>query len=483
MALLPVRFRVRVGPDQSIQLGFTGRITVKVCKFGGTSLANAEQISKVCEIVEEDPDRRFIVVSAPGKRTSSDTKVTDLLIQCANEWLDHGKIGEAYERTVARFAEIQRDLDLPAQIVTRIADDLKRRLSMDRSNRGLVLDTLKAAGEDNCAKIFAEAMRRRGVDAHYVSPLEAGLVMSEEFGNATALPESYANLAKLRERKGVVIFPGFFGYTKSGKVATFPRGGSDITGAILAAALKADLYENFTDVDSVFAADPRIVDKPAAIEEMTYREMRELSYAGFGVFHEEAVQPAIKANVPICIKNTNHPQAPGTRVVPQRSHTPGEVCGIASSDGFCSVYIEKYLMNREIGFGRRLLSILEDEKIPFHHMPSGIDNLSVIFRDGSMDAGKEERLMRRIREELQPDQVGIEHGIAMIMIVGEGMSHSIGVAGRATTAFAQASVNLVMINQGSSEISMMFGVRKEDRTRAIEALYEEFYKKERLIHV
>lgn len=456
---------------------------VKVCKFGGSSLASASQISKVCDIVMADADRRFVVVSAPGKRSSDDIKVTDLLIQCAEDYLEKGEISDAFEAIVGRFKDIQEELDLDVSVVERIANDLRSRLTADCSDRNHFLDSLKAAGEDNCAKIVAEALTRKGAPADYVSPREAGLLLSDEYGNAMALPESYTNLAKLKDRENIVVFPGFFGHTMSGKIATFPRGGSDITGAIVAASVQAEIYENFTDVDSVFAADPRIVQNPIAITELTYREMRELSYAGFAVFHEEAVQPAIRAHIPICIKNTNRPEAPGTRIVPKRPHIPGEVCGIASSDGFCSIFMEKFLMNREIGFGRKLLAILEDFGLPFHHMPSGIDNVSVILRESQLTGEKEKQLMERLQNELDPDILSIEHDIAIIMIVGEGMTHSVGVAAKATRAFAQASVNLEMINQGSSEISMMFGVKGEDRKRAVSALYAEFYNKEMMSHV
>jgi len=313
------------------------------------------------------------------------------------------------------------------------------------------------------------------LEAHYIDPKEAGLLLSDEFGNAQVLPESYDNLYKLRNISGIKIFPGFFGYTKDGVVATFPRGGSDITGSILAAALKADLYENFTDVDSVFAANPNIVSNPKPISELTYREMRELSYSGFSVLQEETLIPVYRAGIPVCIKNTNNPDAPGTRIVLNRRVTNGPVSGIACDYGFCSIYVSKYLMNREIGFGRRLLQIFEEEGLSYEHTPSGIDNISVILRQNQMKKEDEDRIIERIKTELEVDDVSIGHDLALIIIVGEGMKNGIGIAAKATGAFAKAGISLEMINQGSSEISIMFAVKSKDAEKAVRSLYETFF--------
>lgn len=450
---------------------------MKVCKFGGSSLADAAQVEKVCSIVLADPDRQVIVVSAPGKRQAGDTKVTDLLITCAELALAGRDFGPALGEIVGRFAAIQKGLNLDRCIVAEIEHDLHRRLTADRSHRGMFLDSLKAAGEDNSARIVAAALRARGADAQYLDPREAGMLLSSEFGNAQLLEESYPQIERaLRNRVGRVIYPGFFGYTREGQVATFPRGGSDITGAILAAAVQADEYENFTDVDAVYAVDPRLVPEVRhGIVEMTYREMRELSYAGFGVFHDEAVLPAIRAGVAIHIRNTNRPEQPGTRVVPSRTATHGTVVGIASDTGFCNVFVDKYLMNRELGFGRRLLQILEAEGVSYEHMPSGIDNVSVVIREAGFDAAREARVVDRIRADLQPDAVLVERGYALVMLVGEGLYYTVGMAAKATRALADAGVNIEMMNQGSSEISLMFGVKAADRTRAVQALYRAFF--------
>jgi aspartate kinase len=443
---------------------------MKIVKFGGSSVADAKQILKVVDIVKADPARRIVVVSAPGKRFSGDAKVTDMLIALANAVIAGRPYETELEAVAGRYAEIQRELGLDAAIVTEIEADLRERIKNRSGNPAQFTDTVKASGEDNNAKIIAQVFVRQGVPARYVDPKDAGMLLSDDFGNAQVLPESYDNLSALRDEKDIVIFPGFFGYTRQGQVATFPRGGSDITGAILAAAVKADVYENFTDVDSVFALDPRVIDGAPAISLLTYREMRELSYAGFGVFHDEAIVPAVRAKVPICIKNTNRPEAPGTMIVAERKYRHGEITGIASADGFSTIYLSKYMMNRELGFGRRLLQILEEEHLSFEHAPSGIDNMSVLLRSTHFTPEKEEQVLRRLQTELGTDDATIEHGLSLIMIVGEGMRYAVGIAARACSALADAGVNIEMINQGSSEISIMFGVKEVDRKQAIQAL-------------
>ena len=448
---------------------------MKVCKFGGSSLSDAERISKVCDIVQADPERRLVVVSAPGRRRAGDVKVTDMLIECAEAHLAGEDAEERLRDVLERYASIQRELGLPEGLCDTIWTALLERLRADTAHRDRYLDGMKAAGEDNCAKVVAAELDRRGVKARYESPRDAGLLLSDEYGNAQLLPESYQHLAALRDAEGVVVFPGFFGYTRDGEIVTFPRGGSDITGSILAAAVKADAYENFTDQDSVFSVDPRLIPDARPIRELTYREMRELSYAGFGILHDEAIIPAVHAGIPIWIRNTARPEAPGTRIVIDREERPGTVVGIGSNDGFCTLFAGKYLMNREIGFGRRVLQILEEEALSYEHMPSGIDNLSVILCEDGFDASTEERVRERLRTELNVDDVEVERGLALIMIVGEGMRYTVGLASRATQALAEAGVNIEMMNQGSSEISMMFGVKSGDRERAVRSLYNAFF--------
>ena len=415
---------------------------MKVVKFGGSSVANAEQISKIIGVVTADADRRIVVVSAPGKRCKDDTKVTDLLIALANTVLAGNDFEKELKTVVDRYAEIQRELDLPADVVAVVEADLRGRIENRGGNDLQFMDAMKAAGEDNNAKVIAEAFTKAGFPAKYVNPGEAGMLLSDEFGNAEVLPESFEKLASLKDASEILIFPGFFGETKGGEVATFPRGGSDITGAILAAAVKADVYENFTDVD---------------------------------VFHDEAIIPAVHAEIPICIKNTNNPSAPGTMVVPKRTPEHGSVVGISSAGGFCSIYIDKYMMNREVGFGRRLLQILEEEGISFEHTPSGIDNMSVILASANISNEREAQVISRIKNELKPDNVTVEHGLALVMVVGEGMHYTPGMAAKATGAFREAGVNLEMMNQGASEISMMFAVKDAEREKAIRALGTAFF--------
>ena len=447
---------------------------MKVCKFGGSSLADAHQLTKVIDIVLSDPQRRMVVVSAPGKRNKEDTKVTDLLIALAQAGLAGKDTKEPLAAVVARYAEIASDLSLGEAIVKTIEEDLVERVASDKTDAGLYMDLLKAAGEDNNAKLVAEAFCARGRKARYASPKETGMVLEGDAGNATLDPESYRKLARaFADFDGIVIYPGFFGYRADGTIATFPRGGSDITGSILAAAIRADVYENFTDVDSVY---PRIVPEvDAGIDTMTYREMRELSYAGFGVFNDEAIFPAVQARIPINVRNTNHPSSPGTMIVQTRRVMPGTVTGIAAESGFVNIIIDKYCMNREIGFTRKLLSILEDEKISYEHIPSGIDSLSVIIRGKNFDASTEKRIVARIKKDLQPDSLIVAHDYAMLMVVGEGMAFSAGMLAKAAGALAHAGVNISMVNQGASEISFMIGIKADDRDTAVRALYRTFF--------
>lgn len=374
-----------------------------------------------------------------------------------------------------RYALIANELQLGQSIIEKIRDDLFTLLEGDKSNPEQYLDAVKASGEDNNAKLIAAYFRYKGVKAKYVNPKDAGLFVTNEPGNAQVLPESYQNLYRLRERDGLIIFPGFFGFSKDGDVITFSRSGSDITGSILANGLQADLYENFTDVDAVYSVNPSFVENPKEISELTYREMRELSYAGFSVFHDEALIPAFRAGIPVQIKNTNNPSAEGTRVVSKRDNTNGPVVGIASDTGFCSIYISKYLMNREIGFGRRALQILEEHGLTYEHVPSGIDDMTIILRQGQMDAATERSVIKRIEEDLHADEVIVEHHLALIMVVGEAMRHNVGTTARAAKALSEAQVNIEMINQGSSEVSMMFGVKEAEERKAVQALYQEFF--------
>ncbi|MDQ0246733.1 aspartate kinase [Bacillus fengqiuensis] len=449
---------------------------MKVAKFGGSSVASAAQFEKVAKIVMADAERKVIVVSAPGKRFKEDIKMTDMLISLADEVKSGGDITEPLRHVVDRYASIAVELGVDSSILDRIERDLKELIrSLHNEEPTRLLDAIKASGEDNNAKLMAAYLNKLGVEAHYVNPKEAGIFVTDEPGNARVLPESYKKIWELRERTGILVVPGFFGYSLEGKIVTFSRGGSDITGSILAAGVKAELYENFTDVDSIYSVNPMIVPNPNEIKELTYREMRELSYAGFSVFHDEALEPVYKLGIPVCVKNTNNPQATGTYIVAKRNYHDSPVVGIASDDGFCNIHVDKYLMNREIGFGRKLLHILEDEGISYEHTPSGIDNISVIIRESQFNQEVEQRVFDRIQKELEVDNVYVERGLALIMVVGEGMNQSVGIAAKATEAFARANVNLEMINQGSSEVSMMFGVKADGVEQAVKALYNVYF--------
>ncbi len=453
---------------------------MKVCKFGGSSLANAAQVNKVIEIVLADPSRRIVVVSAPGKRHSGDTKVTDLLIELANTALKGENTDRQFGAVVERYAEIAQHLNLGDGIIRKIEMDLMDRLAqVSTLTAEEFIDLMKAAGEDNSAKIVAVAFEARGKKCRYAGPKETGMILTGKHGDAQLDPASYDTLSRAFSNfEGIVVYPGFFGYTKEGKVATFPRGGSDITGSILAAAVCADVYENFTDVDSVFPCDPRVVPEVAdgeGIPTMTYREMRELAYAGFGVFNDDAVIPAVRARIPINIRNTNHPGEPGTMIQQSRRVVPGTVVGIAAMDRCCNIVVEKYLMNREIGFGRRLLAVLEAEGVSYEHMPSGVDSQCIIVKDQYLPREKETRVVGAIRRELKPDFVTVERDLTMIMVVGEGMCYTAGMFAKACLALASAGINISMVNQGSSEVSFMIAVRTVDKDAAVRALYKTFF--------
>lgn len=448
---------------------------MKVVKFGGTSLASAEQIKKVCNIVVSDPERKVMVVSAPGKRHKDDIKVTDLLIECAESYIKNKNADKECDLVISRFTEIGNDLGVDDEVIDSISKNIKERLDLYSNNDKKFIDLMKAAGEDNTARLVAGYLQSIDVDANYVNPEDAGLVLSSEFGNAQVLPESYENLKTLKENQGITVFPGFFGYSKEGDVVTFSRGGSDITGSILAAALDADFYENFTDVDCIYSINPSIISNPHPIKDITYREMRELAYAGFSIFHEEALIPVYLKGIPVKVKNTNNPDSPGTTIVLERTEITRPVIGIASDTRFCCINISKYLMNREIGFGRRVLEILECEGISYDHSPSGIDNISIILNQAQLTPEKEKRVIDKIKRELCVEDVTIMNDLALIMVVGEGMSQTVGIAERATGAFAKAQVNIEMINQGLSEISIMFCVKASDNIKAVKSLYKEFF--------
>ncbi|HJF67051.1 MAG TPA: aspartate kinase [Staphylococcus kloosii] len=448
---------------------------MKVAKFGGSSVSNAEQIKKVLEIVNSDPERKITIVSAPGKRHKSDIKTTDLLIRLYEKAIAKLNYTSKKDEIVQRYADIVYELQMDDHILKSIDQTLERYIATLKNKPPRLLDALLSCGEDFNAQIIAEYNNSQGIPTRYVSPGEAGITVSDLPQNAQILDQSYEELYNLRNYKEKLIIPGFFGISRQNYVVTFPRGGSDITGAIVARGVRADLYENFTDVSGIFRANPMIVKQPLVIDEITYREMRELSYAGFGVFHDEALQPLHKDRIPVLIKNTNRPHELGTYIRHDREiNTNNVVSGISCDKGFTVINIKKYLMNRQVGFTRKVLGVLEDYNISFDHMPSGIDSISIIMRSKEIE-NKEEQVLSDIRKHCDVDELSVEHDLAILMIVGEGMHRIVGTASRITYALAEANINLRMMNQGASEISIMFGIDVEDADKAVKATYEYCY--------
>jgi len=431
------------------------------CKFGGTSLADAGQIRQVASIVRADPRRRFVVVSAPGKRNTGDKKVTDLLYLCHHTLQEELSADSVFALIRERYEEIGRELGVAG--VAGWLDEVAAEMAK-RSDVGTSADWLASRGEYLHARLVAEYLDAEFVDA-------ADLIRFTRDGRLD--PSSYELTRAALSDKRLAVVPGFYGQDAGGKIKTFSRGGSDVTGAIVARAMGVAAYENWTDVDGLMMADPRLIPNPRPIREVTYQELRELSYMGASVLHDEAVFPVREAGIPIHIRNTNAPDMPGTWIRPTRPNTDLPVVGIAGRRGFSTIQIEKSLMNQERGFGRRLLQILESHGISFEHTPTSIDSMSVIMEEEELD-GRREAVMDEIQRVLQPDRLEMLDGLAMIATVGQGMSHTIGIAGRLFTALADAGVNIRMINQGASEINIITGVMNDDYEAAIRAIYEAF---------
>lgn len=343
------------------------------------------------------------MVSAPGKRTNKDKKVTDLLIQFYNAVAYKQETDELIREIVARYTEIASEFHVDEDIEHRFTHELQQLQENYDEADPYALDSFLASGENLNAQLIAACFRKSGMKARYINPKELGITVSDEPQNARILEESYEKIYEWRETEEILIIPGFFGYTRDGHLCTFSRGGSDITGSIVAAGLKADLYENFTDVDGIFAASPKYIHAPELIQCATYREIRELTYAGFTVFHDEALMPAFKAQIPVIIKNTNNPECQGTLIKKDfENESRNEVVGVASDGGFCGITVGKYLLNREVGIVRRILQILEDLHIGFEHMPSGIDDISIILRERQLTRDIEAELMKQIEEKSNP---------------------------------------------------------------------------------
>ena len=448
---------------------------MNVAKFGGSSVSTADQIKKVLNIVNSDEDRKIIIVSAPGKRHKEDVKTTDLLIRLYEKVIDDLDYISKKEEIIQRYADIIYELDMSDNLLTTIDQTLENFIATLKDKPSRLLDALLSCGENFNAQLIAEYNNSQGIPTRYISPGEAGIQVTDLPQNAQILDQSYEALYNLRAYDEKLIVPGFFGVSRQNYIVTFPRGGSDITGAIVARGVRADLYENFTDVSGIFRANPTIVKNPEVIDEITYREMRELSYAGFGVFHDEALQPLHKDRIPVVIKNTNRPNDTGTFIRHDREiNSSNIVSGISCDKGFTVLNIKKYLMNRQVGFTRKILGVLEDYNISFDHMPSGIDSISIIMRSKEIH-NREELVLNDIRDKCDVDELSVEHDLAILMIVGEGMHRIIGTANTITHALAESKINLKMMNQGASEISIMFGIDVADADKAVKSTYEYCY--------
>lgn len=432
----------------------------KVVKFGGSSLASARQFKKVGNIIRSDKARRYVVPSAPGKRNDKDEKVTDLLYQC----YDAAAAGTAYKKILdkikRRYEEIIEGLDL--------------NLNLDHEFDRIEENFIAKAGRDYAASrgeylngiLMAQYLGYEFIDAAEVIFFDDNGVFDAEGTNK--------ELGERLEHVERAVIPGFYGSTHSGVVKTFSRGGSDVTGSVVARAIHADMYENWTDVSGVLVADPRIVENPEVIETITYRELRELAYMGASVLHEDAIFPVRREGIPINIRNTNRPEDKGTLIVESTCRKPRyTITGIAGKKGFCSINVEKAMMNSEVGFGRKVLQVFEDYGISFEHMPSGIDTMTIFVHQPEFEE-YEQSVIAGIHRAVEPDFVEMESDLALIAVVGRGMKATRGTAGRIFSALAHARVNVKMIDQGSSELNVIIGVKNADFEDAIKAIYNMF---------
>ena len=441
-------------------------MSIKVVKFGGSSLADAEHFRQVAAIIKADPDRRYVVPSAPGKRDKNDTKVTDMLYRChdlikARSSME--SIDACYNEIRARYTGIIAELGLDYDITGEL--DYVKNAMLHAAGRGYAA----SRGEYLNGLILAKYLGFDFIDAENVIFFKENGTLDEEKTNA--------ELAAELDKHKYAVIPGFYGGTPNGTVRTFSRGGSDITGSIVAKAAKADLYENWTDVSGFMMADPRIINNPCVIKEITYRELRELSYMGATVLHEDAVFPVRSAGIPINIRNTNRPEDEGTMIVSHSVNYDFDhvITGVAGKKSFSVITIEKDSMNTEVGFGRKVLEVFEDNEISFEHLPSGIDTMSVVVSSASLE-GRREKLMNAIVRAVRPDSVFIEDELALIAVVGRGMVKAKGTAARVCDALARADVNIRMIDQGSSELNIIVGVDDEAYESALKAIYAEFVK-------
>lgn len=433
---------------------------VKVVKFGGSSLASAEQFKKVGNIIRADESRKYVVPSAPGKRFSDDIKVTDMLYKCYAEAEEGKNFDKTLKAIKDRYNEIIKGLGL--------------KITLDEQFETIKKNFAARAGKDYAASrgeylngiIMAEYLGYEFIDA-------ATVICFDKDGEFDSEKTNDVMSKRLAKTENAVV-PGFYGAMPNGQVKTFSRGGSDVTGSIVARALKANIYENWTDVSGFMAADPRIVKNPKPITVITYKELRELSYMGASVLHESAIFPVRKEGIPINIKNTNAPEDKGTMIVETTCHTPEyTITGIAGKKGFVAISIDKDMMNSEIGFGRKVLQVFEDNGISFEHMPSGIDTMTVFVHQDEF-VEKEQKVLAELHRAVNPDIIELESDLALIAVVGRGMRNNSGIAGNIFSALAKAKINIKMIDQGSSELNIIIGVRNKYFEDAIKTIYDVF---------
>lgn len=436
---------------------------IKVVKFGGSSLADAEHFKQVAKIIKEDPARRYVVPSAPGKRSKDDVKVTDMLYRCYEMTRAKEDIDEYFGLICKRYNEIIAELGMNFNIDGELT--YVKNAMLHSSGR----DFAASRGEYLNGLILAKYLGFDFIDAENVIVFKENGTFDDEKTNQILSEE-------LKKHEHAVI-PGFYGVMPNGTIKTFSRGGSDITGSIVARAAGADLYENWTDVSGFMMADPRIVENPCAIDTITYRELRELSYMGATVLHEDAIFPVRIAGIPINIKNTNAPDDRGTMIVPCAKDYDSKrvITGIAGKRGFTVITIEKDMMNSEVGFGRKVLEVFEDNDISFEHLPSGIDTMCVIVQSSTIE-GKQEKILNSLTKAIKPDTINVDSGLALLAVVGRGMVKAKGTAARIVSAVSAADVNIRMIDQGSSELNVIIGVDEKELETALKAIYSEFVK-------
>ena len=443
---------------------------IKVVKFGGSSLASAEQFKKVGDIIRKDETRRYVIPSAPGKRTPKDTKVTDMLYHCygqailANDDDDCEEYQRSFEDLIEKIKERYQEIIEGLSLELSLDEDFK--VIKENFSKKIGRDYAASRGEYLNGKIMAAYLGIEFIDA-------AEIIFFDEEGNFDDKKTDEA-VAKRLENLERAVIPGFYGSGPDGKIRTFSRGGSDITGSIVAKAVHADMYENWTDVSGFLIADPRIIPNPKAIDVITYRELRELSYMGETVLHEDAIFPVRKEGIPINIRNTNSPEDKGTLIVEDTCRKPRFIItGIAGKKDFASITVEKAMMNGQIGFCKKVLEVFEDNGISIEHMPSGIDTMTIFVHQDEFEE-KEQKVIAGIHRAVEPDFLELESDLALIAVVGRGMRATRGTSGRLFSALAHANVNVKMIDQGSSELNIIIGVRNHDFQPAIKAIYDIF---------